>query len=62
MLNNQPKKIKKKNLLKNIINKTIPELNKYRIKQALDIWKNKLQDTAKMKNKIKQLFEDYIIR
>ena len=54
------KENKKKNLLKNIINKTIPELNKYRIKQALDIWKNKLQDTAKMKNKIKQLFEDYI--
>ena len=28
------KENKKKNLLKNIINKTIPELNKYRIKQA----------------------------
>ena len=54
------KENKKKNLLKNIINKTIPNLENYQKKRALDIWKSKLEDTPKMKNKIKQLFEDYI--
>ena len=30
------------------------------MKRALDVWKSKLGDTDRMKNKIKQLFEDYI--
>ena len=51
---------RKKYLLKNIIIQLIPELSKYHMKRAIDIWKNKLGDTDKMKNKIRQLFEDYI--
>ena len=59
-INNLAKQNKRKNLLKNIINKTIPNLEKYQLKRALDIWKSKLEDTPKMKNKIRELFEDYI--
>ena len=59
-INDLAKHNKKKNLLKNIINRIIPNLQQYQQKRALDIWKSKLGDTAKMKNKIKQLFEDYI--
>ena len=54
------KENKKKNLLKNIVNKIIPDLEKYQKKRVLDTWKSKLEDTPKMKNKIKQLFEDYL--
>ena len=59
-INNLAKQNKKKNLLKNIINKTIPDLENYQLKRALDIWKSRLEDTPKMKNKIRELFEDYI--
>ena len=54
------KENRKKNLLRNIIIKLIPELAKYQMKRAIDIWKSKLGDTDRMKNKIRQLFEDYI--
>lgn len=30
------------------------------MKRVLDVWKSKLGDTNKMKNKIKELFEDYV--
>ena len=59
-INNLSKENKKNDLLKNIINKIIPNLQQYHIKRVLDTWKSKLGDTAKMKNKIKQLFEDYL--
>ena len=54
------KENRKKTLLRNVITKLIPELAKYQMKRALDVWKSKLGDTDRMKNKIKQLFEDYI--
>ena len=54
------KENKKKDLLKNIVIKIIPNLEKYQKKRVLDTWKSKLEDTPKMKNKIKQLFEDYL--
>ena len=59
-LNYLAKENTKKNLLKNIIQKTIPNLENYHKKRLLELWKSKLGDTPKMKNKIKQLFEDYI--
>ena len=54
------KENRKNNLLKTIIMQLIPDLEKYQMKRAMDIWKSKLGDTDKMKNKIKQLFEDYV--
>ena len=30
------------------------------MKRVIDVWKSKLGDTDKMKNKIKELFEDYV--
>ena len=51
---------RKKNILKNIINKTIPDLFKQIMKNYFDTWKNKLVDTDKLKNKMKHLLNDYI--
>lgn len=37
-----------------------PQIQKYHLKRCLDIWKSKLGDTQRMKNKIHLLFDDYI--
>ena len=57
---NLAKENRKTNLLQNVIIKLIPDLAKYQMKRCIDIWKSKLGDTDRMKNKIKQLFEDYV--
>ena len=54
------KQNKKKFILNNIVIKLIPDLAKYQMKRVIDVWKSKLGDTDKMKNKIKELFEDYV--
>ena len=54
------KQNRKNNILKNTIMKTIPELEKQNMKKYFDIWKSKLNDTPKMKNKMKNLLEDYL--
>ena len=59
-VNDLAKENRKKKLLENIIKKIIPNLERYQKKKVLDTWRSKLEDTPKMKNKIKQLFEDYI--
>ena len=59
-INELAKYNRKNNLLKKIINEINPEIAKYHMKRCLDIWKSKLPDTQKMKNKIHLLFEDYI--
>ena len=51
---------RKNYLLKTIINVINPEIAKYHMKRCLDIWKSKLPDTQRMKNKIHLLFEDYL--
>ena len=50
---------RKKNLLQKIIIKMIPDLLKQKMKNYFDIWKNKLGDTDKLKNKMKKLLDDY---
>ena len=57
---NLAKENKKQNVLQSIIIKLIPELAKKQMKRVIEIWKSKLGDTNRMKNKIKQLFEDYV--
>ena len=57
---NLARKNKKKYLLKKIINEINPHLDKYRLKECIKLWRNKLGDTSKMKNKIKILFDDYL--
>ena len=37
-----------------------PEIAKYLMKRCIDVWKSKLPDTQRMKNKIHLLFEDYL--
>ena len=59
-LNDLAKRNRKNNLLKNVIIQLIPDLAKNQMKRALDIWKSKLGDTDKMKNRLKQLLEDYV--
>jgi hypothetical protein len=59
-VNDTAKENRKSILLKSVVIKLIPELAKYQMKRAIDVWKSKLGDTDKMKNKIKQLFEDYV--
>ena len=59
-VNDLAKENQKNNLLKNIIIQLIPKLAKYQMKRVIDVWKSKLGDTDRMKNKIKQIFEDYI--
>ena len=54
------KENRKKNILNNVIIKLIPDLAKFQMKRVIDVWKSKLGDTNKMKNKIKELFEDYV--
>ncbi len=54
------KENKKKYILNKVIIKLIPDLAKYQMKRVIDVWKSKLGDTNRMKNKIKQLFEDYV--
>ena len=54
------KKNRKKFLLKKIINVINPNLDKYKMKQCISIWKNKLEDTQRMKNKMSMLLEDYL--
>ena len=57
---NLAKENKKKIILNKVIIKLIPDLTKYQMKRVIDVWKSKLGDTNKMKNKIKNLFEDYV--
>ena len=47
-------------MLKKIINITIPNLERFKLRRSLNIWKSKLGDTEKMKTKINNLFDDYI--
>ena len=54
------KQNKKTNILNHVIIKLIPELERHNIKKYFDIWKSKINDTKRMKNKIKDLFEDYL--
>ena len=51
---------RKNNLLKKIITIINPEIEKYHMKRCIDVWKSKLGDTQRMKNKIHLLFEDYL--
>ena len=59
-INELAKYNRKNNLLKKIINEINPEIAKYHMKRCIDIWKSKLPDTQRMKNKIHLLFEDYL--
>ena len=54
------KKNRKKYLLQKIIKVIQPNLDKYRMKESIYRWKNKLGDTQKMKKKMKSLLEDYL--
>ena len=51
---------KKKYLLSDIILSVRPKLANYHLKRCLDIWKSKLGDTQRMKNKLHLLLEDYV--
>ena len=51
---------RKNNLLKKFINELNPKIAKYHLQRCIDVWKGKLGDTQRMKNKIHLLFEDYI--
>ena len=51
---------RKKFLLHKIIEVLRPQIAKYHMKRCVDIWKSKLGDTQRMKNKIHTLFEDYV--
>ena len=59
-LNNMARENRKKTILNEVIIKLIPDLSKYQMRKAIDVWKSKLGDTNKMKNKLKDLFEDYV--
>ena len=59
-INELAKYNRKNNLLKKIIKVINPEIEKYHMKRCIDIWKSKLGDTQRMKNKIHLLFEDYV--
>ena len=54
------RKNRKKYLLKKIIKVINPNLDKYKMRQCINIWRSKLEDTQKMKNKISNIFEDYL--
>lgn len=47
-------------LLEKIIKVTNPNLDKYKMKECIDLWKSKLGDTQKMRNKMSTLLEDYL--
>ena len=51
---------RKNNLLKKFVEELNPKIAKYHLQRAIDVWKSKLGDTQRMKNKIHLLFEDYI--
>ena len=51
---------RKNNLLKKFIEELNPKIANYHLKRCIDIWKSKLGDTQRMKNKIHLLFEDYV--
>ena len=57
---NLARKNRKKYLLEKIVNEINPNLDKYRMKECIDLWKSKLGDTQKMKNKMGNLLEDYL--
>ena len=57
---NLARKNRKNYLLEKIINVTNPNIDKYRMKECIDVWKSKLGDTQKMKNKMKTLLDDYL--
>ena len=59
-LKEKGKQNRKKNILTNTIIKIIPSLYNKKMKNAIDIWKNKLGDTQKMKEKMKNLLDDYL--
>ena len=59
-INELAKYNRKNNLLKKIIIEINPEIARYLMKRSIDIWKSKLPDTQRMKNKIHLLFEDYL--
>ena len=54
------RKNRKKFLLNKIIKIINPNLDKYKMRECIKIWKNKLGDTQKMKTKINNLFEDFL--
>ena len=51
---------RKNNLLKKFVEELNPKIAKYHLQRCIDVWKSKLGDTQRMKNKIHLLFEDYI--
>jgi len=57
---NLARKNRKKYLLEKIVEVINPNLDKYRMKECIDIWKSKLGDTQKMKNKMSNLLDDYL--
>ena len=59
-INELARKNRKRYLLKKIIKVINPNIDKYKMKECLNIWKNKLGDTKKMKDKISNIFEDYL--
>ena len=50
----------KNTLLKKFVEELNPKLAKYHLQRCIDVWKSKLGDTQRMKNKIHLLFEDYV--
>ena len=54
------RKNRKKFLLEKIVDVINPNLDKYRMRECIKVWKSKLGDTQKMKNKMSNLLEDYL--
>ena len=59
-INELAKYNRKNNLLKKFVEELNPKIAKYHLQRCIDIWKSKLGDTQRMKNKIHLLFEDYV--
>ena len=59
-INELAKYNRKNNLLKKFVQVLNPKIAKYHLQRCIDVWKSKLGDTQRMKNKIHLLFEDYI--
>ena len=59
-LKNTSRQNGKKIILTKIIIETVPVVEKNNLKKYFDIWKSKLGDTEKMKNKLNALLKDYM--
>ena len=60
-IRNNAIKNRRETLLKNVFKKTLPKMQEKNLRKLFNLWKSKIKDTGKMKNKLNDILNKFLI-